>query len=207
MSRFPSQRPASIGEFKSGYVSELEKAIAAVGADALEKAAELMKAALDGDRQIFLAGNGGSAAIANHLVADYAKNLRGDTQWKPRVRSLSGSHELITAIGNDLSYADVFAYQLQGFGRTGDVLVTVSSSGESENIVRVIDWAKANGIATIALTGFSGGRSSKLADVNLHVDSQNYGVVEDLHQLLLHLLGQWLRMTQMPDALIAERKF
>jgi len=123
------------------------------------------------------------------------------------VRSLSGSHELITAIGNDLSYADVFAYQLQGFGRTGDVLVTVSSSGESENIVRVIDWAKANGIATIALTGFSGGRSSKLADVNLHVDSQNYGVVEDLHQLLLHLLGQWLRMTQMPDALIAERKF
>lgn len=207
MSRFPSERPSGIDDFKTRYFAELQKAVAAVPPEALERAARMMRATLVNDRQLFLAGNGGSAAIANHLVADYAKNLRADTDWKPRVRSLSGSHELITAIGNDLSYADVFAYQLQGFGRPGDVLVTVSSSGDSENIVRVIEMAKAIGIGTIALTGFAGGRSSKLADVNLHVDSQNYGVVEDLHQALLHLLGQWLRMGEMPDALIAERKF
>jgi D-sedoheptulose 7-phosphate isomerase len=207
VTRFPSNRPANIAEFQAGYFEDMGRALSAVTPVALERAAAMLATALHEDRQIFLAGNGGSAAIANHLVADYAKNLRGDTSWKPRVRSLSGSHELITAIGNDLSYADVFAYQLQGFGRPGDLLVTVSSSGESENIVRAIDWAKANSMGTIALTGFGGGRSSKLADVNLHVDSQNYGVVEDLHQSLLHMLGQWVRMTQMPDALIAERKF
>jgi D-sedoheptulose 7-phosphate isomerase len=133
--------------------------------------------------------------------------LRYDTNWKPRVRSLSGSHELLTAIGNDLGYEEVFAFQLAGLARDGDVLITVSSSGNSENIVRCVEWGRANGLGSIALTGFGGGRSATLADVNIHVASENYGIVEDVHQSVLHLLGQWLRMGQMPDPLISQRKF
>lgn len=207
MSRFPSKRPASVGAFAGEYFAELQRAAAAVPAEAIERAAAMLRAAIEADQQIFLAGNGGSAAIANHLVADYAKGLRNDTGWKPRVRSLSESASMLTATSNDLSYAESISFQLEGLGRPGDLLITISSSGDSENIVRAVSWAKMNGIVTLALTGFAGGRSAVMADVNLHVPSENYGVVEDTHQALLHLIGQVLRMGQMPDELIGQRKF
>src|SRR5882757_4100981 len=119
MSRFPSERAADVGAFHDAYFAELQRAAAGVSQAALERAAALLLSAMDADKQVFLAGNGGSAAIANHLVADYAKGLRNDTGWKPRVRSLSSSQELLTAISNDLSYAEVFCFQLEGLGRPG----------------------------------------------------------------------------------------
>jgi phosphoheptose isomerase len=86
-------------------------------------------------------------------------------------------------------------------------LITISSSGESENIVRAALWAKDNGIPVIAMTGFSGGRSADIADVNLHVAADNYGVIEDIHQSLMHILAQHLRQAHMDEALIGQRKF
>jgi len=121
--------------------------------------------------------------------------------------SLASHLELITAIANDISYDEIFAYQLKTLASVGDVLVTISSSGNSENIVRAIDWAKANGVGTIAMTGFAGGRSARLADVNLHVAAENYGIAEDVHQSLMHCLAQYLRQREMPETLVRERKF
>lgn len=207
MPRFPHEKPTSIASYWEGYRAEMARAAATVSAEALAKAEALLRDVIVRDGTIFSCGNGGSSAIANHLVCDFGKGARTDTGFRPRVQSLSTNPEILTAIGNDMSYADTFSFQLEGFARTGDLLLSVSSSGDSENIVRAVQWAKDNGVATIAMTGFSGGRSAILADASLHVDSQNYGVVEDLHQSLMHLLAQYIRITSMPEALIPDRKF
>jgi phosphoheptose isomerase len=115
--------------------------------------------------------------------------------------------EIITAIGNDISYDEVFAYQLRSLAKPGDLLITISSSGDSENIVRTVQWAKANDVPVISMTGFNGGRSAELADVNLHVDADNYGIIEDVHQSLMHLLAQYIRQAHMDEETIRERKF
>jgi phosphoheptose isomerase len=99
----------------------------------------------------------------------------------------------------------VFEYQLQSLARAGDVLLAVSSSGRSPNIVKALQWANANGMRTIALTGFSGGAARELATVSVHVDSDNYGIIEDSHQACMHLLAQFVRQSRMtPDAVAAQ---
>jgi phosphoheptose isomerase len=204
---FPDRRFPSIAQYFDAYAARLAEATASVSRPALAAAEAVLAAAVERDGTIYSCGNGGSAAISNHLVCDHAKGVSCDTGLRPRVHSLAATVELLTAIANDVSYADVFVHQLKLFGRPGDVLVTISSSGDSENVVRAVQWAKDNGLATIALTGFSGGRTAKLADVALHVASDNYGVVEDVHQSIMHALAQHIRMLRMPEALIAERKF
>jgi phosphoheptose isomerase len=191
----------------AAYRDEIARAWASVDPAAVTRAVGVLRDCLQRDGIIYACGNGGSAAIANHLLCDFSKGMQTDTPFKPRVVSLSAHLELITAIGNDIGYDDIFVYQLRTMARPGDILLTISSSGNSENIVRAVDWARANALPCIALVGFSGGRSAEAADVAIHVDAQNYGTVEDVHQSLMHLFAQYLRQSQMPAALIAERKF
>lgn len=205
--RFPEKRYTSIGSFFDAYAAELQRAAASVSRERLSPAEALLTSTMKRDAQIFVCGNGGSAAIANHLVCDHAKGIQTDTSLRPRVRSLAENIELLTAISNDISYKEVFAFQLATFARPGDLLITVSSSGNSENVVRAIQWARDHQVATIAMTGFDGGRSSQLSDVNLHVASENYGVVEDVHQSLMHAFAQFIRQCHMPEELISVRKF
>lgn len=205
--KFPLQSFDTIGSYLDGYAELIRHAYASVSRQALSDAEKLLGAALARDAQIYACGNGGSAAIANHLVCDHAKGVAADTGLRPRVHSLSATVEMLTAIANDLDYAEVFSAQLALFGRAGDVLVTISSSGDSENVVRAIQKAREIGMKTIALTGFEGGRTRQLADVALHVDAGNYGIVEDVHQGLMHVLAQFIRMSRMPADLVSKRKF
>jgi D-sedoheptulose 7-phosphate isomerase len=205
--RFPAKRYKSIGSFFDSYAAELQRAAASISRERLFPAEALLTSTMKRDAQIFVCGNGGSAAIANHLVCDHAKGIQTDTPLRPRVRSLAENIELLTAISNDISYNEVFAFQLATFARQGDLLITVSSSGNSENVVRALQWARAHQVATIAMTGFDGGRSSQLSDVNLHVASENYGVVEDIHQSLMHVFAQFIRQCHMPEEFISARKF
>jgi D-sedoheptulose 7-phosphate isomerase len=205
--KFPSQKYASAGAFVADYASRMAAALKSVGASEVERAVTAMKRAIQADRLIFTCGNGGSAAIANHLTCDCSKGIATNTTLRPRVVSLSATVELITAIANDMAYPEVFAYQLKNAARPGDVLITISSSGDSENIVRALDWAGENGMTTIALSGFSGGRSAQMADISLHVAAENYGVVEDAHQSLMHILAQYVRMSELPTELVQSLKF
>jgi len=125
----------------------------------------------------------------------------------PQVQSLATNVEVITAIANDLSYDEVFIHQLRLVAQAGDVVMTVSSSGDSENVVRAATWAREQGIEVISMTGFEGGRTAQAASVNLHVTADNYGVIEDVHQSLMHLLGQYMRQARMEEDLIKQRKF
>jgi D-sedoheptulose 7-phosphate isomerase/D-glycero-D-manno-heptose 1,7-bisphosphate phosphatase len=204
---FPDKKYSDANGYVDAYFSEISRAAASVDRAKVEDAAAiLMKAYSDGG-MVYSCGNGGSAAIANHLVCDHCKLVRTDTDLTPKIVSLSTTVEIITAIGNDISYDEIFAYQLDALAESDDVLVTISSSGDSENILRAIQVAKEKGMTVISMTGFSGGRSAKVADVNLHVAADNYGVIEDVHQSLMHLLAQYVRHLHMDEAVIRQRKF
>ena len=135
------------------------------------------------------------------------KGVRTTTDLAPRVVSLSANIELLTAIANDMAYEDVFAYQLQSQSGPGDVLIAVSSSGRSPNIVRALTWARDHDLRTIALTGFDGGDAKAVAEVTIHVDGANYGIVEDLHQAIMHALAQYIRQSRMTADAISSSVF
>ena len=205
--KFPGQKYSSAGAFLADYASAVAKALNSVRPGEIDRAVTALKRAIQADRLIFACGNGGSAAIANHLTCDCSKGIATNTTLRPRVVSLSATVELITAIANDMAYPEIFAYQLKNAARPGDVLITISSSGDSENIVRALDWAGENDMTTIALSGFSGGRSAQMADISLHVAAENYGVVEDVHQSLMHILAQYVRISELPSELVQTLRF
>lgn len=204
---FPETKFAEAGSYATAYFERLQQAAASVDRRRLQQAADILTRSYSQGGYVFSCGNGGSAAIANHLVCDHCKLVQTDTKLTPRIVSLSTTVEMITAIGNDLSYDEVFVYQLRSLARPGDALITISSSGDSENIVRAAQWARQNGLPVISMTGFSGGRSAEIADVNLHVTADNYGVIEDVHQSLMHILAQYIRQAHMDEALVQQRKF
>jgi phosphoheptose isomerase len=194
---FPTAPHASAGAYFSEYGREAARAAATIEAAALDRAATILLEAYTRGARVFACGNGGSATIANHLQCDHVKGVRNTTDLAPRVVSISSNVELITAIANDMAYEDVFTYQLQSQSCPGDVLIAVSSSGSSANIVRALTWARDHGVRTIALTGFDGGDARKIAEVAVHADSANYGIIEDLHQAIMHALAQYIRQSRM----------
>ena len=204
---FPDSKFFDAGTFANTYFTRINEAAASVDRERLAQAAAILTRIYTEGNMVYSCGNGGSAAIANHLVCDHCKLVRTDTKLTSRIVSLSATVEIITAIGNDISYDEVFAYQLRSLAKPGDALITISSSGDSENIVRAARWAREHGITVISMTGFSGGRSADIADVNLHVSADNYGVIEDVHQSLMHILAQYVRQAHMDEGGIRQRKF
>ena len=205
--KFPSTRYASPASFLDAYSEEIARACKTIDPEAFGLAAEILLEAYTRDAQIFSCGNGGSASIANHMQCDHVKGVRTTTDLSPRVLSLSTNAELLTAIANDMGYENVFAYQLQSQSQPGDVLVAVSSSGRSPNIVRALTWARDNGLNTIAITGFDGGAARAVADASVHVECTNYGIVEDLHQAIMHALAQYIRQSRMVSDSISASVF
>jgi D-sedoheptulose 7-phosphate isomerase/D-glycero-D-manno-heptose 1,7-bisphosphate phosphatase len=205
--KFPAAPYASAAAFFGAYADEAARAARSVEPAALDRAAAILLEAYTRGAAVFACGNGGSAAIANHLQCDHVKGVRTTTDLTPRVVSLSANIELITAIANDMTYDDVFTYQLQSQSGPGDVLIAVSSSGRSPSIVRALTWARDHDLRTIALTGFDGGGAKAVAEVTIHVDGTNYGIVEDLHQAIMHGLAQYIRQSRMTADAISSGVF
>lgn len=204
---FPTEPYVSAGSYFEAYAENSAQAGSSIDPAALDKAAALLLNAYTLGATVFACGNGGSAAIANHLQCDHLKGVRTATDLVPRVVSLSTNIELITAIANDLAYEDIFSYQLQSQATPGDVLIAISSSGSSPNILRALTWARHHDIRTIALTGFSGGEAMCIADVAIHVNGANYGVIEDLHQAIMHALAQYIRQSRIDAEAIPSTVF
>jgi phosphoheptose isomerase len=200
--KFPVTRHSSAAAYLDGYTEEIARAIKTIDAAAFDRAAAVLSEAYLRRARMFSCGNGGSASIANHMQCDHIKGIRTATDLKPRVLSLSTNVEFLTAVANDEGYENVFVYQLQAQSDPGDVLIAVSSAGRSANIVRVIEWARDNDVRTIAMTGFDGGAARRAAEISIHVDCANYGIVEDLHQVIMHALAQYIRQSQMTEELI-----
>ena len=205
--KFPVAPYANAGSYFDAYAEEMARAAKTVEPGAFDRAGEILAEAYARGARMFSCGNGGSASIANHMQCDHLKGIRNQTDLAPQVLSLSTNVELLTAIANDLGYEKVFVYQLQSQARPGDVLIAVSSSGQSPNIVHALNWARDHGLRTIAITGFGGGEARAAAEVAIHVDSTNYGVVEDLHQSVMHALAQYIRQSRMTSDAIAATVF
>jgi D-sedoheptulose 7-phosphate isomerase len=145
------------------------------------------------DRQIFVFGNGGSAANASHFATDLGKGASDKLKLKSksrfRVLCLNDNVSWMTALANDYSYEDVFVGQLQNYARPGDLVIGISVSGSSPNCVKAFDWAKKNGVRTVALVGAKRGRMAEIADQAIVISDTHYGRVEDVQMTICHLLG------------------
>ena len=205
--KFPAGPYASPGSYLDAYADEIARACKTIDPEAFDRTAAILVDAYSRNALMFSCGNGGSASIANHMQCDHVKGVRTTTDLAPRVLSLSTNVELLTAIANDMGYENIFVYQLESQARAGDVLIAVSSSGRSPNIVRALTWARRNGLRTIAITGFDGGAARIVAEAGVHVDSTNYGVVEDLHQAIMHALAQYIRQSRMTADTISASVF
>lgn len=173
------------------------KGLASIDIDKLQAAADVIVYAIKSGKRIYTAGNGASAAIAQHWACDYTKGcsdlLYEAFEFKPRVISLSANIPLMTAISNDISYDEVYSYQLERLADPGDVFISVSSSGNSPSVVRACEVALERDVTVIALTGFEGGKTQELAHYPIHVDVQEYEAAEDVHQAIMHMIAKYIR--------------
>lgn len=172
----------------SNYINEYKRVLDAIPTDQVEELINKLKDCLSNDSQIFVIGNGGSAANASHFVTDLGKGSSDAVGKRFRCMSLNDNIAWLTALGNDYSYADVFQNQISNFARPGDLLVVLSVSGNSPNVVKAILWAKNNGIKTLALAGGQCGKITEISDESLIIDSKHYGHVEDAQMTIAHIL-------------------
>ncbi|OFZ81190.1 MAG: hypothetical protein A2583_05265 [Bdellovibrionales bacterium RIFOXYD1_FULL_53_11] len=160
--------------------------------ETLNKAFNVIETAINSGGRVLIAGNGGSASIADHASCDWSKGTMSK-KYKPLpVISLASNVSLMTAIANDFGYDEIFSTQLRILGKGGDVLILISSSGNSPNVLKAAHEARSIGIKTVGLSGFAGGKLMELVDAPVHVEYSNYGVAEDAHQILLHVFSQVL---------------
>ena len=181
-------------DFSMNYLSYLKTLIDDLCVEKISSFIELILKTRDENKTIFFIGNGGSASTASHFVNDISLGSRQfDIPF--RALSLCDNQAVITAIGNDDGYENIFVQQLQTQARTDDVLVSISASGNSPNIIKAVNWAKKNQLSTVGLSAFDGGELSKLVDLNIHVPTKigEYGPAEDLHMVICGLVGSFFR--------------
>ena len=178
--------------FLQSYLRNLSNSILFADLESMDKAAKLILSTIKKKKTIYVCGNGGSAAIANHYVCDFLKFFRQKTKYIPKIISLSNSIETITAIANDIDYNKIFSYQAESLCEKNDLIIIISSSGKSKNIIEILKTAKKKGIKTLGFSGFKGGYLKKNSDISVHIAAENYGISEDSHHILMHVLLQYL---------------
>lgn len=196
---FPDKPDYTIDNFISIYVDRLNQSLKTINLQKVEQTFEAISKGIKSKATIYTCGNGGSSSIAEHLVCDFVKGASSDSNIEPKVVPLL-STPTITAIANDISYKEIFAYQIKRLGKEGDILLSVSSSGNSENIIEAINKAKLKGMHTISFVGFDGGVVKDISDIAIHVKSDNYGICEDAHHALMHIFAQFLRLKNIDDS-------
>jgi D-sedoheptulose 7-phosphate isomerase len=182
-------RPEAV-DFADGYLAYLSQVFARIDRDAIALFVQALEQARADGATVFFCGNGGSAATASHFQNDL-------TRWRTdpmKVVSLTDNVAVITALGNDYGYDRIFVMQLEPLLSEGDVVVAISASGNSPNVVQAIEFANERKAVTVGLTGFDGGRLGELCEIHVHVPSARgeYGPVEDAHMVLDHLVMSYL---------------
>ena len=183
--------------FFKDYILTLESKLKDIQLDKLFIASQLILKTIKKNKYIYVCGNGGSGAIADHYICDFFKQLSKYTNLKAKIRSLNSDQYLLSAISNDISYSDVFSVQAERYFMAGDILILISSSGNSENIKKVLKFCIKKKIKTIGFSNFNGGFLDKNSDISIHSKVSNYGVGEDINHILMHLLMQFIAKTNL----------
>ena len=188
------ERKKQLSGFLKSYRIRLNNLFDSINIDMLESIIATLVTAFKNGNTLYVGGNGGSAATASHIQADFQFFVRYFTDIRPKVVSLTDNIPLITAISNDISYEDVFVEQMKGMFNKGDLLLAISASGNSPNVVKAVEFAKELCGTTIAFCGFKGGKLKKIADLPLYTPNadKDYGPIEDLHMILNHVLINFL---------------
>lgn len=170
------------------YVEDEIKTLRTLDVQAINRTLNLLAEALEKENTVYVFGNGGSAATASHFQNDFNKGVSEFTQKKFRFQCLNDNAATIMAIANDISYDEIFRFQLRGRLKPGDLVLAISGSGNSQNVLNAVEYAKEQGNAVIGLTGLQGGRLRELSDVSLHASVDSMQITEDVHLLLNHLM-------------------
>jgi len=177
-----------VKDWISNYVKAQKAAHDSIPLDAVAQLIEKFRQAHKEDRQIFVFGNGGSAANASHFATDLGKGSSDKLGKRFRVLSLNDNASWMTALGNDYAYEDVFVRQLMNYGKAGDLVLAMSVSGNSPNVLKAVEWANKNGLHTIAFVGGKRGKLAELAEQAIVINDAHYGRVEDAHMGICHML-------------------
>ncbi len=187
-------REEKVISFLDSYKVRLNRLLDSIDTNILKSIIDAMVNAFKNDNTLYVCGNGGSAATASHMQADFRFFVRYFTDFRPKVVALTDNIPLMTAISNDNSYQDVFVEQMKGMFNKGDLLLAISASGNSPNVIKAVEYAKELGGKTIGFCGFSGGKLKELSDMPLYTpnEDKDYGPIEDLHMILNHVLVNFL---------------
>ncbi|WP_373516185.1 SIS domain-containing protein [Pricia sp.] len=176
-------------DYFSDYLRRYKSVIDQISPSEVNGLFAQLKETIDSEKQIFVFGNGGSAKSMSHFATDMVKGATDALGKKVKVISLNDNTGLITAIGNDYSFDDIFYRQLSVLANPGDLVLTLSVSGSSPNLVKAFEWAKKNKVRSIAMVGGKKGKLPALADTTIVLDSLHYGHVEDAHMLICHMIA------------------
>jgi D-sedoheptulose 7-phosphate isomerase len=179
--------------FVNSYIDELKVTLDQLSEEVIEEVLDILHDARLDNRQVFILGNGGSASTASHFVCDLGKNTRVQGTPNFRVMGLTDNMALFSALANDEGYENVFAQQLGNYLQPDDVVIGISTSGNSPNVVNAIQFANSFGAKTIGFTGFTSGKLGSMVEIDVHVPSHSIEHVEDIHLVLEHLITKALR--------------
>ncbi len=183
-------------EFIKNYFKELKKTIDEISVEDIKKITNILYNAYKKNKQIFIIGNGGSASTASHFACDLSKGtlqrIYDEKEKRFRVISLTDNVAHLTALANDLDYNDIFSQQLKNLVNPDDIVIAISGSGNSQNILNAVDTALKSGAITIGFLGFDGGKLKDKVNYYIHIASNHYGRIEDLHLVLSHLISAYL---------------
>jgi D-sedoheptulose 7-phosphate isomerase len=177
---------------QTAYLQRLQAEIARIDPQALVRWADLLWEAWEREATVYIFGNGGSGTTASHMAEDLGKStlpeseLSNESRKRLRVLSLTDNVGWIMAVGNDIGYDQIFVQQLMNYGRAGDVVIALSGSGNSVNVLKAVDWANRHGLHSFGLTGYDGGKLRELQHDGLHVDLADMGMVESIHLCVFH---------------------
>ena len=179
-----------IKPFIKEHLTRLKQILDNIDVDVVSNIVDTLEETIENKSRIYILGNGGSAATASHMVNDLGAGLRRRDVINFDVTSLGDNSSVVTAIANDIGYENIFYMQMKGHINADDVVVAISCSGESPNIIKAVDYAKDLGCKIIGVTGFNGGYLKKISNINFHVDvpEDEYGLVEDAHMILDHII-------------------
>lgn len=184
--------------FTEDYRNQLVDTLSKIDLSKVDQAIDLMKEARARDRHIFVCGNGGSASTASHFACDIVKGASYNREARFRIMALTDSLPTLTAYSNDVGYDCVFVEQLKNFAQKDDVLIAISGSGNSPNVLRAVEYANSIGCKTIGMTGRDGGKLGPLAQLNIQVPVPHMGRIEDAHIIVCHMIGYYFMDTEYP---------
>lgn len=191
-----TKKNGHLHQLANNYIKELKKVIDNLNLDEVEEAFKMLMKVYKNESRVFVLGNGGAASTASHMACDLGKGtlarVYDNKEKRLRVMSLTDNVSLLTAYANDLAYEDIFVQQLRNLVEKDDLVILLSGSGESNNVIKAAKYAKERGAKTIGLLGFKdGGELSKQVDCAVIIQSTHYGPIEDAHLIFNHILTSW----------------